>query len=160
MPYGRGANLLALPASYTVKADLASLIARATILAQPVLAARGQTLVLASAPPPPAVERRSSRLCALLACAIHELSGCTMRGGRITCTLLHDGAMLRGENPIIMPDHALALDWIMLMRAKALGVRPILEWEQGRGPLLTLILPVAQEQAETGRAFAGRCQPA
>jgi hypothetical protein len=153
MLYGRGADPSANSAQPTARDDIAALLERAACLAAPVLTARGQTLSIESGAHGAVIERRGARLCTLMACAIHEMSGCTVRGGSISCATLHHAVLMRGDNPIIVPEHALSLDWMMLVRAKALGVRPLLDWEQSRGPLLTLMLPAART-APAGRAPA------
>jgi hypothetical protein len=140
---------------------VASLVAIALDLCAPMLAARGQTATMDHQSGAAIVGRRSSPLGALLACAVQEVSGCTIRGGAITCTVLRHAVILRGDNPIIMPEAALSLDWMMLVRAKAVGVKASLQWEQGRGPLLTLALPTgACAPSAQGEPFAGRFLPA
>jgi hypothetical protein len=141
MAYGRGVDLSIVPVQRRPEPAMDGVVARAVALAAPVLVARRQSLTFAPAAPAASAGRSATRLCALLAAAIHELSACTVRRGAISCTVLRHAVVLRGENPIILPEYALTLDWMTQVRAKALGVRAIFEWEQGRGPLLTLILP-------------------
>jgi hypothetical protein len=161
MAYGRGADLASLQTYRSAQPNIAGLVARAAALAGPVLAARRQTLTFGPGAAPAALERRASRLCTLLTSAIQELSACTVRDGAISCTILRHAVVLRGENPIILPQSILALDWLTLVRAKALGVRTQLEWEQGRGPLLTLLLPAERAApAECAPAVAEGCLPA
>jgi hypothetical protein len=130
--------------------DLASLLARAISLTAPILSARGQTVDMGPVVAGVIVDRKPCRLVALIAAALQELSGYTNRNGRITCMTLRHAVMLRGENPIIMPDSALTVDWLMLGRAKALGISPLLTWDQGSGPLLTLIMPVRVSDPRSG----------
>jgi hypothetical protein len=131
----------AQPRTERPTSDVASLLARAASLVSPILAARGQSIVMGPMAGDVMVDRKPCRLVALIAAALQEMSGYTNRNGRITCMVLRHAVVLRGENPIIMPDSVLAADWLMLGRAKALGIAPQLTWDQGRGPVLTLIMP-------------------
>jgi hypothetical protein len=130
--------------------DLASLLARAISLTAPILSARGQTVDMGPVVAGVIVDRKPCRLVALIAAALQELSAYTNRNGRITCSVLRHAVILRGENPIIMPEQALAVDWLMLGRAKALGITPTLTWDQGHGPVLILELPARVASAESG----------
>jgi hypothetical protein len=139
--------------------DLANLLARAAALVAPILRARGQTVVMGPVAADIAVDRKPCRLVALMAAAFQEISGYTTRNGAITCTTLRHAIVLRGENPIIMPDAALTADWLMLGRARALGIDAILSWDQGRGPVLTLAMPLRASTGGVG-AMTGWFAPA
>jgi hypothetical protein len=136
--------------------DLASLLERAASLTAPILGARGQSVDMGPMAADVVVDRKACRVVALIASAFQELSGYTNRNGRITCTVLRHAVVMRGENPIIMPDAALPADWLMLGRAKALGITPMLTWDQGYGPVLTLALPA---RAAAVRAIGARQRP-
>ncbi len=120
--------------------DLRETARRAAQLAGPILAARNQTIAIGPTEGP-AIAQRQMRIGPLLACAIQEMSGYTIRGGSISCLVMSHAVVLRGENPIVMPEHALALDWLTVVRCRAQGVSPTLVWDQGRGPTLMLTLP-------------------
>jgi hypothetical protein len=130
--------------------DLRETARRAAALAGPILAARRQTIAIGP-DDDRATTPRLPRLGPLLCCAIQEISGYTARGGCISCLVLPHAVILRGDNPIIMPEHALALDWLTTVRARAHGVSPLLGWDQGRGPTLTLLLPAARQERRSNR---------
>jgi hypothetical protein len=134
----------------TTPLDLGDLARRAADLAAPILAARNQTIAIGPEDGL-AIVQRQVRLGPLLSCAIQEISGYTIRDGSISCLVLHHAIILRGENPIVMPEHALALDWLTNVRARALGVSPVLGWDQGRGPTLTLLLPAPRQERGSNR---------
>jgi hypothetical protein len=129
------------PPATALPRDVASLISRAAALSAPIFAARRQTIAAGPTVADVFVDRKPCRMVALFACALQEMSAFTIRNGVVTSMVLRHAVILRGENPIIMPDHALSIDWVMLGRSRALGVKPELSWDQGRGPLLTLLLP-------------------
>jgi hypothetical protein len=130
--------------------DLRDVARRAAELAGPILTARGQTITIAPEDGP-AVALRQLRIGPLLSCAIQDISGCTIRDGSISCLVMSHAIILRGENPIVMPEHALTLDWLTVVRARAHGVSPVLGWDQGRGPTLTLLLPALQQGRRSNR---------
>lgn len=131
--------------------DAATLLSRAARLSSPMLAARGQIVSFGPMERDTYAGDRPCRIVALFACALQEMSTLTQRKGVVTCTVLADAVVFRGDNPIMIPDAALAMDWMMLDRARALAVVPQLGWDQGRGPVLTLVLP---------DRMSGNCNPA
>jgi hypothetical protein len=137
-----GAAAPAAPSQPGAANDIASLLARAAALAAPILHARGQKAVMGPMAAEISIERKPCRIVALMAAAFQELSGYTNRNGAITCMAVRHAIVMRGENPIIMPDAALTPDWLMLGRARALGIVTTLSWDQGRGPVLTLSMPL------------------
>jgi hypothetical protein len=135
--------------------DLRDVARRAAELAGPILAARGQTIDIGPEDGP-AVAPRQQRLGPLLSCAIQEISGYTRKDGSISCLVMSHAIIMRGENPIVMPEHALTLDWLTVVRARAHGVSPLLGWDQGRGPALTLLLPAPQQERRSNRGAGWR----
>jgi hypothetical protein len=137
----RRAQPAAPPAQLELARDAASLLTRAATLTGPIFAARGQTIILEPTAGDAYAAERPCRIVALFACALQEMSSLVLRNRSIACSVQGDTVVFRGENPIIMSDSVLAVDWLLLGCAKALNVVPTLDWEQGRGPRLTLMLP-------------------
>lgn len=135
--------------------DARSLLMRAAALTGPIFAARGQTIVLEPTTEDLFAGDRPCRMVALFACALQEISSLALRNGSVTGSIFGDAVVLRGENPIIMSDSVLSVDWLLLGRARALGVVPTLGWDQGRGPMVTLILPKPERSGVLGSEATG-----
>jgi hypothetical protein len=77
---------------------------------------------------------------ALVAHALCEISGLSRMRTCIAIRLAPHAIVIAGRNPIELPQDQLAVDDILAFRCSPLDIRPILTWDQGVGPRLTLSL--------------------
>jgi hypothetical protein len=88
-----------------------------------------------------------ARLIELLGDAILDISSLSPRDECLKVGFSGNLIAISGRNPIDLPDSGLELDKTFRLRAFMIKVGVALAWEQGRGPVLMLTLPVAARSA-------------
>jgi hypothetical protein len=85
------------------------------------------------------------RLVDLISDCIGEISGLALRHSDLTLSVKAGTISIEGSNPIYLPEDVLTLPALVRMRCLAMDVRPSLLWNQGVGPVLTLVMPLKEK---------------
>ncbi len=80
-------------------------------------------------------------LAQLLARALRDMSGLSSRGAVLSLTAAHSAIVIESHHPLELPGIGLEIDRAIQQEARNLHVAAELEWDQGRGPRITLTLP-------------------
>jgi len=134
-------------------ANVARIFNEAVVHCRPLLQSRQQAVVIESdrmrfvAPIP------RKPLAALVAHAISDISSFSRRGAKLSLGALGASIVVRGVNPIDLPEHGLLVEEELRLKAANLLADTRLAWDQGRGPLLTIVLPTARPALRRDRAI-------
>ena len=87
--------------------------------------------------------RDHGRLARLVARALGDVASVSRRGGSLSLGSARGAVVIRGSHPLDIPGEGLPINQSLRLLADQLHVTLVMNWDQGRGPRLTLSLPSA-----------------